>query len=63
MIEQRWSRGPKARSHGQGHKKNPRPSTAFPRTEPLEAKDTGASVLQTKDLQNFIQAISKREEQ
>ena len=23
---------------GQGHKKNPRPRTAFPRTEPLEAK-------------------------
>ena len=31
----------KARGQGQGHKKNPRPRprTAFPRTEPLEAKD------------------------
>ena len=40
---QRWSRGHKARGQGQGHKKNPRPRprprTAFPRTEPLEAKD------------------------
>ena len=31
----------------------PRPRTAHPRTEPLEAKDTGASVLQKKSLQNF----------
>ena len=40
-FEQRWSRGHKARGQGQGHKKNPRPRprTAFPRTEPLEAKD------------------------
>ena len=40
--EQRWSRGHKAR--GQGHKKNPRPRsrTAFPRTDPLEAKDRNA---------------------
>ena len=38
---QRWSRGHKAR--GQGHKKNPRPRTAFPRTDPLEAKDQGHS--------------------
>ena len=39
---QRWSRGHKAR--GQGYKKNlrPRPRTAFPRTEPLEAKDRNA---------------------
>ena len=37
---QRWSRGHKAR--GQGHKKNPRPRTAFPRTDPLEAKDRNA---------------------
>ena len=37
---QRWSRGHKA--HGQGHKKNlrPRPRTAFPRTDTLEAKDS-----------------------
>ena len=40
-LHQRWSRGHKARGQGQGHKKNPRPRprTAFPRTEPLEAKD------------------------
>ena len=41
-IQQRWSRGHKAR--GQGHKKNPRPRprTAFPRTDALEAKDRNA---------------------
>ena len=43
---QRWSRGHKARGLGQGHKKNPRPRprprTAFPRTDPLEAKDRNA---------------------
>ena len=41
---QRWSRGHKARGQGQGHKKNPRPrpSTVFPRTDPLEAKDRNA---------------------
>ena len=41
---QRWSRGHKARGQGQEHKKNPRPRprTAFPRTEPLEAKDRNA---------------------
>ena len=61
MIEQRWSRGLKARGNGQGHKKNPRPrpSTAFPRTEPLEAKDTRASVLRTKDLQIFFRRSPK----
>ena len=36
---QRWSRGHKARGQGQRHKKNPRPRTAFPRTDTLEAKD------------------------
>ena len=42
FYDQRWSRGHKAR--GQGHKKNSRsrPRTAFPRTEPLEAKDRNA---------------------
>ena len=41
---QRWSRGYKARGQGQGHKKNPRPRsrTAFPRTDPLEAKNRNA---------------------
>ena len=38
VIIQRWSRGHKARGLGQGHKKNPRPRTAFPRTDTLEAK-------------------------
>ena len=40
--DQRWSRGHKAR--GQGHKKNPRPRprTAFPRADTLEAKDRNA---------------------
>ena len=40
--KQRWSRGHKAR--GQGHKKNPRPRprTAFPRTDTLEANDRNA---------------------
>ena len=65
---QRWSRGQKARGQGQGHKKSPRPRprTAFPRTEPLEAKDrngrgqgqgprTQAQALsQKKGLQNFF---------
>ena len=39
---QRWSRRHKAQ--GQGHKKNPRPKprTALPRTDPLEAKDSNA---------------------
>ena len=36
----RWSQGHKAR--GQGHKKNPRPRTAFLRTDTLEAKDRNA---------------------
>ena len=43
-LNQRWSRGHKARGQGQGHKKNPRPRprTAFPRTDTLEAKDRNA---------------------
>ena len=45
-INQRWSRGYKARGQGQGHKKNPRPKprprTGFPRTDTLEAKDRNA---------------------
>ena len=39
---QRWSLGHKARGQGQGHKKNPRPRTGFPRTDTLEAKDRNA---------------------
>ena len=44
IWHQTWSRGHKARGQGQGHKKNPRPRprTAFPRTDPLEAKDRNA---------------------
>ena len=34
--------GHKARGQGQGHKKNPGPRTAFPRTDTLEAKDRNA---------------------
>ena len=40
--DQRWSRRHKARGQGQGHKKNPRPRTAFPRTDTLEAKGRNA---------------------
>ena len=73
-IYQRWSRGHKAR--GQGHKKNlrPRPRTAFPRTDALEAKDRNArgqgqgprtqsaSALQKKKkvFTKIFQAISKK---
>ena len=44
IIDQRWSRGHKARGQGQGHKKTPRsrPRTSLPTTEPLEAKDRNA---------------------
>ena len=70
--QQRWSRGHKARGQGQGHKKNPRPRprTAFPGTEPLEAKDRNARgqgqeprtqpqvFSQKKVFKNFFQAIS-----
>ena len=42
VVNQRWSRGHKARGQGQEHKQNPRPRTAFPRTDPLEAKDRNA---------------------
>ena len=42
VNNQRWSRGHKARGQGQGHKKSPRPRTAFPRTDTLEAKDRNA---------------------
>ena len=45
-LDQRWSRRHKARGQGQslGHKKHPRPRprTAFPRTDTLEAKDRNA---------------------
>ena len=68
--KQRWSRGHEAR--GQGHKKNPRPRTALPRTDPLEAKDrnargqgqgprTQAQVFaKKKGLQKNFPAISKK---
>ena len=68
-VLQRWSRGRKAR--GQGHKKNPRPRTAFPRTDTLEAKNRNArgqgprtqnaSALQKKKVfTEIFQAISKK---
>ena len=58
-FKQRWSPGHKARGQDQGHKKNPRPRprTAFPRTDPLEAKDQGHShkcSSKKKGLQNFF---------
>ena len=46
---QRWNRGQKAR--GQGHKKI---SRSKPRKDPLEAKDTDASVLKKKVLQKIF---------
>ena len=48
---QRWNRGQKAR--GQGHKKI---SRSRPRKDPLEAKDTDASVLKKKFFKKFFQA-------
>ena len=68
-VHQRWSRGHKARGQGQGHKKNPRPRTAFSRTDPLEAKDKNARgqgqgprtqpqvFSKKKGLQNFFSGI------
>ena len=61
-CEQRWSRGHNTRHEAKAKdtKKNPRPRTAFPRTDLLAArgqeqeylsprtKDTGASVLKKK---------------
>ena len=41
-YNRRWSRGHKARGQGQGHSINPRPRTAFPRTDLLEAKERNA---------------------
>ena len=41
-VNQRWSRERKARSQGKEQKKNPRPRTAFLKTDPLEAKDRNA---------------------
>ena len=68
FLPQRWSRGHKTR--GQGHKKNPRPRTAFPRTDTQEAKDrnargqgprTQAQVLSKKKVfTKIFQAISTK---
>ena len=55
LYEQRWSRGHKALGQGQGHKKISRP-----RTDPLEAKDTGASVLQKKGFQKIFSSNLKK---
>ena len=56
---QRWSREHKAQ--GQGHQKNPRPRprTAFPRTQPLEAKDSNARG-QGQEPRTQAQAFSKK---
>ena len=73
-LQQRWSRGHKDRGQGQGHKKilRPRPRTALPRTDLLEAKDknargqgprTQAQVLSKKKkdgLQKNFLAISRK---
>ena len=70
-IQQRCSRGHKARGQGQGHKKNPRPRprTAFPRTDTLEAKDRNArgqgqghkrKCSSKKVFTKIFQAISKK---
>ena len=49
-----------SRTQGQGHKKNPRPRTALPRTDPFKAKDTCGSVLQKKKVhKKFFQTIYK----
>ena len=64
-LQQRCSRGHKARGQGQGHKKNPRPRTALPRTDTLEANDrnpcgqgqgprTQTQVFQKKRSSNFF---------
>ena len=53
----------KARGQGQGHRKNPRPRTAFSRTDTLEAKDQGhkRSALQKKrSSQKFFRRSQKK---
>ena len=63
--KQRWIRGHKARGQdqGQGHKKNPRPRprTAFPRTDPLEAKDRNARS-QGQGPRTQAQVLSKKKD-
>ena len=60
---QRWSRGLKARGHGQGHKKISRPR---PRTDPLDAKAKDqehrrkCSPKKNKVFKKNFQAISKK---
>ena len=58
FICQRWSRGHK--TQGQRHKKNPRPRTALPWTDPLEAKDTSASVISKKVFKKIFQPFSRK---
>ena len=57
---QRWSRGHKARGQGQGHKKNPRPRTAFPWTDTLEAKDRNARGQGPRTQAQVLSKIKKR---
>ena len=60
-IQQRWSRGHKARGQGQGCKKNPRPRprTSFSRTDPLEAKERNARG-QGQGPRTQLQVLSKK---
>ena len=59
IVEQRWSRGLKARGQGQGHKKirghGQGQECSSPRT-----KDTSASALQKKVFTKIFQAISTK---
>ena len=63
---QRWSRGHKARGQGQGHKKNPRPRTAF--SEDRHSRGQGqecsrprpALPKKKKVFTKIFQAISKK---
>ena len=68
VYDQTWSRGHKARYQGQGHKRNPRPRTALPRTDPFEAKDMNARdqghrrkcSRKKKHLQKFFSGVLKK---
>ena len=56
LLNQRWSRGHKARGQGQGHKKFRGKGQTLSRPRP-RTKDTGASVLQKK---RYSKKIFKR---
>ena len=61
-VNQRWSRGHKARGQGQEHKKNPRPRTAFPRTDTLEAKDRNARGQGPRTKNTSASALQKKKD-